>query len=433
MLSWIKTIFARKARVVDPYDQFVAALAEESERQGLRPGDYDAVARSASFGDPKADQLTTNLENYFRIWLATPPPQRSERVVRFVRSIREFRGGSAIDPAKLPGEFLPAVRSRALVSTTLIQSWILGASDESGEVAHAPLVGEFVAVLVRDGIDSISPLMRSNLDFAKLTFDAAMEHAMANFRARNPVVRFEVDPRAPGVFYSGNLEDFQSSLLLLQPGKDYVLPDLLGEPVAVVPSRNQFFVTGSDNIAGLGALLDTAEGAGQQAYYCSRQMLVWRRQGWEPFFLPAGTGAAARQAHISAEHRGSDYQFQKQLLDQLHDKFGRDTFVASLQFWEKAEANPSRFSVTTVTRGATGALVPEAERVGFVDLIIDPATGRVEGEPRARDIVIVTWADAMAIVGHLFEPVPRIYPPRFRMLGFPDSDAWLQLKQKASL
>jgi hypothetical protein len=74
--------------------------------------------------------------------------------------------------------------------------------------------------------------------------------------------------------------------------------------------------------------------------------------------------------------------------------------------------------VTTVTSGATGALVPEAERVGFVDLIIDPAAGRVESEPRARDIVIVTWADAMAIVGHLFEPVAGLYPPRFRTLGF---------------
>jgi hypothetical protein len=34
----------------------------------------------------------------------------------------------------------------------------------------------------------------------------------------------------------------------------------------------------------------------------------------------------------------------------------------------------------------------------------------------------------MDIVGYLFEPVPYLYPPRFRALGFPDADAWLKLK-----
>jgi hypothetical protein len=158
-------------------------------------------------------------------------------------------------------------------------------------------------------------------------------------------------------------------------------------------------------------------------------MLVRRGQRWEPFFFPAGTVAAARQADMSAECRASDYQYQKELLDQLHDNLGRDIFVASHDIWKKAGANPPRFGATTFSSGTTGTLVPEADRIMFVDLIIDPDTGQVEDEP--RDIVMVMWADAMAIAGHLFEPVPGLYPPRFRALGFPDSDAWFQLKQKA--
>jgi hypothetical protein len=422
MLGWLKSIFAR---TVDPYDQFVVALAEECKRQGLTPAGHDPVSRSFTFRDP---QGFTNLENFFRIWLVTPLPERSDHVARFAHSIRESRESSAIDPLKLPGELLPAVRTRYPISTTLIQTWILGAPEESAEVAYAPLAGELVACLVRDKVENLRLVLRSDLDFAKVSFDAALQHAMANFRARNPIVRFEVDPRAPGLFYCDSLKELQSSVLLLDPGEDYALPDLLGEPVVVVPSRNQFFVTGSDNMAGLDVLLTTAERASQLAYYCSSQMLIRRGKRWEPYFFPAGTAAAERQARMSAETRHLDYQSQKRLLDQLHDKLGRDIFVASHMLWEKADGNPSRVSMTTLSSGATGTLVPEADRIMFVDQIIDPATGRVDDKP--RDVAMVMWTDAMAIVGHLFEPVPGLYPPRFRALGFPGSDAWFQLKQK---
>jgi hypothetical protein len=57
---------------------------------------------------------------------------------------------------------------------------------------------------------------------------------------------------------------------------------------------------------------------------------------------------------------------------------------------------------------------------------VDPATGLAQ--KGAPDVADVAWPEAMDIVGHLFEPVPYLYPPRFRALGFPDADAWLKLK-----
>jgi hypothetical protein len=49
---------------------------------------------------------------------------------------------------------------------------------------------------------------------------------------------------------------------------------------------------------------------------------------------------------------------------------------------------------------------------------------------KAREILQVAWSDAMAVAGHLFEPVPDLYPPRYRALGFPDSDMWAKLRTK---
>jgi hypothetical protein len=63
------------------------------------------------------------------------------------------------------------------------------------------------------------PMMRSNLDLAKLSFDQAMACAMAQFRAKAPVPEFEPVPRSAGLFYCSNLEDYQSSLLLMTPGR----------------------------------------------------------------------------------------------------------------------------------------------------------------------------------------------------------------------
>jgi hypothetical protein len=50
---------------------------------------------------------------------------------------------------------------------------------------------------------------------------------------------------------------------------------------------------------------------------------------------------------------------------------------------------------------------------------------------KAREIVQVTWSDAMAVAGHLFEPVPELYPPRYRAVGLPDADTWSRLRTKA--
>ena len=69
--------------------------------------------------------------------------------------------------------------------------------------------------------------------------------------------------------------------------------------------------------------------------------------------------------------------------------------------------------------GTTGPLLPRADRLSLVKQIVDSATGLAQ--KGASDIT-------MDIVGHFFEPVLYLYPPRFSALGFRDADAWLKLK-----
>jgi hypothetical protein len=273
------------------------------------------------------------------------------------------------------------------------------------------------------------PMMRSNLDFAKLSFDQAMACAMAQFRAKAPVPEFEPVPRSAGLFYCSNLEDYQSSLLLMTPGRDFVFPALDGDAVALVPARNQFFVSGSRNRPALSALLNLAETAGRQPHFCSSALWVWRDGCWLEYTFEDGTGEAIKQRRIAVAQLASDYDHQKGLLDHLHQTQNKDIYVAEFMVYRKNDEDGSQFSITTLASGTNGTLLPAVDRLIFVDQIVNPQTGMAA--EKAREIVQVAWSDAMVVAGHLFEPVPQLYPPRYRAVGFPDADTWSRLRTKA--
>jgi hypothetical protein len=120
--------------------------------------------------------------------------------------------------------------------------------DATNETAWLPFAGDLAACVIQDMPDTMSQMARANLTFADLSIEQAMSRAMANL-ARLPSPIFE--PLDRGVVGCNNLEDHQSALLLPEPGKGYALPPVEGRPVALVPSRNLFYLTVSAN-AGAG-------------------------------------------------------------------------------------------------------------------------------------------------------------------------------------
>src|SRR5262245_30196410 len=129
MFSHLRSLFRPKPVIVDPYEQFVVAFIEECKRQGRKPASYDHQTRSFVFGGPKGHNQTVFLDNSFRVWCRSDAKARAEQLSRFVRSLGEMEGEAAIDPAKLPAELMPGVRSRVLISHALIQNWIQGAPE----------------------------------------------------------------------------------------------------------------------------------------------------------------------------------------------------------------------------------------------------------------------------------------------------------------
>ncbi len=426
MFNRLRSLFRPKPEIADPYEQFVVAFVEECGRQGRKLTSYDHQTRSFVFGDPKGINHTVFLENNFRVWCQRDAKARAEQLSRFVRSLGEMGAVSA----DLSAELMPGIRSRALLSHALTQNWIQGAPEgNDNETAWTSFCGELVACVVHDRQDSMALVTRSHLDSAKLSFNQAMAQAMAQFRTKAPAPDFVPDPRAPGLYYCSNLEDYQSSLLLMTPGEDFKLPALDGDAVALVPSRNQFFVTGSRNRPALKLLLHLAETAGQQPHFCSSALLVRRDGRWVEYAFDAGTNEVAKQHQIAIAQLASDYGRQKELLDELHRSQSKDIHVATFMVYRRKDQQGSEFSMTALASAAHGTLLPVADRLTSVDQIMDPQTGLVS--EKAREIVTIGWSDAMSVASHLFQPVPNLYPPRYRTLGFPDADTLEKLRTRA--
>lgn len=425
MFEWLKKRLVGQQAVVDPYEEFVREFVAECQRQELVPKSYDPNARGFLFVRDDGSEMTFFMHNGFREWLDRNRPGRTELMKRFVGSVFDSLHSEELDPAKLPDELMPGIRSASQISNVLIRNWLAGAPDDnSSATAFQPFAGDLVACALRDRINSVAQMAHSHLAFAKLSLDQAMERAMANFRSKVPKPVFE--PVGDGVFGSNNLADHQSAMLLLTPGVDYPLPAIEGPPIAVVPSRNVFYLTGRANEVGLMRALDIAQKAGQMGHFLSSAILQWDGHRWVEAELAGGFGA--RQREIRQHQIAADYNSQKQLLDQYHQSRGEDIFVANLMLF-KPRDSVELFSVANLASGTIGTLLPHADRLFFGKQIVDPQTGLAEQVP--QDKADVAWSDAMAIAGDLFEEVPYLQPPRLKALGFPTGDLWTRLKAAA--
>jgi hypothetical protein len=424
MFDWIRKTLAKTQPAADPYEQFVREFIAECRRQNILPKSYDPQARAFVFARDDGSDLTLQMHNMFAEWLSRDQARRAELIARFVQSVVETRTDSQLSPEELPGELMPGIRSHAQISNLMLHNWLNGApADDSFATAYLPFAGDLVVCTMRDHSRSMSQMTNANLAAASLSIEQAMQHAMVNFRNRLPPPAFQ--SLGDGLFGCNNLEDHQSALLLFAPGQDYPLPPIDGTPVVAVPGRNVFYLTGAANRPGIARLLDLAGKASEQPHFCSSSLLQWNGQHWVEGRIPMGDDLDKRQREIAQHQLAADYNAQKQLLDQYYQKQGRDIFVASVMLF-RARNSSEIFSLATLASGTTGTLLPHADRLAFGKQIIDPATGLAQQKP--GDYVQVAWSSAMDIVGHLFEPVPYLYPPRLRALGFPQADEWAKLK-----
>jgi hypothetical protein len=378
--------------------QFARRVERRLRGQGIvDPIEFDTDTFALRWTDGVAER-TLNLENLYADCGRCLPWRRSRLVRDFVAGVVD--ASSDVFPSwEAVGErVLPAVRHRSYIEACRLSA--LAAGKEPQELPFEPVAGGIVTLLAYDA----PTFMGLPTAAAQLRWGISLGQGLA--RAVSNLERMS-KPRwsspAPGVYVSGWQDDYDSSRILSEP----VLRDLAvdGTMVAIVPDRSCLVVTGLGDAESLRAALELAAGMATPRPI-SRIPLVRSSTGWETLELAAGHPCYALWRRLVLEETAQCYEAQREELESLFARLGRDVFVASFTVTEDPKGH--RCSRCVWTAGAV-SLLPDTDLVGLVDL------SRPEGQQ------LLGCFETKALQEHCGELLEAtgFYPIRYQVESFP--------------
>jgi uncharacterized protein YtpQ (UPF0354 family) len=323
-----------------------------------------------------------------------------ERVVKlWVRNSFSLSKDMPEDFEDVKPDLLPVVRSRSHFEFNSLRAEV-----EKGKPASLPyqVLGEHFGVgLVYDLPELMRSVPQDNLDAWGMTFYEALEVAMENLLSLP--AKFVGPPSGEGIYLSATGDSYDGSRLLLT---DIIRQfQVKGEPIAMIPNRDNLVVVGSEDVEGLSGMLKLAAEAMEQPRPISGIALRLDGDEWAPWLPGVSHPLYKDFQRLRLQSLGQDYAEQKELLDKLHERTGEDVFVATFSIVQTPDGK--LFSWAVWAAEVTHALLPKTDVLML---------GRVGGEVR-----MVEWQRVLALAGDLMEPMD-IYPSRFRVREFPSKE-----------
>ena len=334
--------------------------------------------------------------------------------------LAEFVGGAAAIPSlpAIPSEFasakpglMPAIRDAAYFNIIQLMQRKDGKANRAMEVVTKPFVGGLVVALAYDTERSITSINRESFEKWGVSLDEAFAAAKDNLWERT-------DPGQVagqnGVYWSQWGDSYDSSRLLLTELIYRLSVD--GDPVAFVPNRNELWLTGTNNSAGLAAILrDGMESHFNRGHPLSPDLYVLLDGTWK-VYVPEDASLRDAWMKIKRRRDAIDYAQQQELLNAIHQRENVDIYVASYMIFERKDG--LTHSACVWTKGVDSSL-PRAENISFV---VDTEGG---------DHFVVSWDAAAPIVGNLLEEETEFVPARYRVREFPDASQIAELRRLA--
>lgn len=178
---------------------------------------------------------------------------------------------------------------------------------------------------------------------------------------------------------------------------------LRGNPIAMIPSRENLVVVGSEDAEGVSRMLKMANEAVKQPHAISGIALRLVGEDWVPWLPDVSHPLYKGFQRFHLQTLGQNYAEQKELLDKLYQKTGKDIFVASFSVTQAKDGTVRSWAAWAAD--VTDAMLPKT------DVLLLGRSGG--GKPR-----MVQWQKAMDVAGDLLEPLD-IYPFRYRVREFP--------------
>lgn len=377
-------------------EKFAAMMIDAMRQAGLEePVKYDEEGFALTIPPDRKIHLGNAYEEY----------QAAPRDVRH-HVVEHYAYGVFISPEDLTPETFdeaapnlrPVVRGRMYPEYMRMQAEIDG--DPYVDVPHRVVGEHFVEMLAYDMPNRILYLPTNQFEEWGVSVEEAFEAAHENIRAIGGA--FE---GSPGHIYVGAWDDSYAASRVLVPEMILKL-HVQGRPVVALPNREFLIVTGSSDHAAMQQMGRMIAEAEREPRFESSVVLSLEDDGWRPFLPPRSSDAYEILHRHQVASLWRDYDEQKRLLDDLHDRRGVDIHVATFAAHEDRVSH----ELTTVAVWSEGveALLPRAENVGFTAGA--PEDPSVLGSAPSERVV--------EVAGDLMEPTDD-WPERRRVRKFP--------------
>lgn len=374
-----------------------ALMAHAQHNSFAHPMHFDAD-RARILTGANGDQIV-NLANLYKQYRDAARADRPRVLEMCMAILRDTSLPQRFEEVR--AKLLPAVRARSYAESVRLSARLAGTALPG--TSAAALGDDVVTVIAVDDADSMCIVTAAQLDTWGVSFDEALDAALDNLRAI-PGGGFVRDP--DGVMVGDWNDAYDSSRLLLP---DLVHRAGIGDPVAMIPTRDSILLAPAGDRRALLAMLAMADTARkEQGRTVSAAMYHFRNRGAQPY-TPDDEEVARGLAQLRQRYLADDYADQKTLLDDLHDKHDIDLFVASFMLVQDNHAR-EEFSLCTWSEGVD-ALLPKSDRIALV---------RFNEQGKAQRAGMYDWDTVSAVARHLMTPEPDTYPIRYRVRQFPD-------------
>jgi uncharacterized protein YtpQ (UPF0354 family) len=378
-------------------DEFAQLLTDRIHQAGEKGGIVYEAEEFRLRGEGERAPILF-LTNAYKEFCSADEGLRKRVVKHWVRNWFNLSKDMPEDFEDAKSDLLPIVRSRAHFDINSLREEV-----ENGKPLALPyqVLGEHFGVgLVYDLPELMQSIQQAQLDAWGITFYEAMEVARENLSALP--AKFIGPQSGEGAYLSATGDSYDGSRLLLT---DIIRRfQVKGDPVALIPNRENLVIVGSEDDEGLSGMLKMTTEALKQPRPISGIALRLHGDEWVPW-LPAVSHPPYKDfRQLQLQTLGQNYAEQKDLLDKLHVRNGEDVFVASFSALPAPDGRVLSYATWTDT---TNSLLPKT------DVLV---LGRLGGEPR-----VVEWQRVMDVAGDLVEPLD-IYPPRYRVREFPSEE-----------
>ncbi len=297
-------------------------------------------------------------------------------------------------------DLLPVIRSRAHFELSTLRREL-----EQGDQYSWPyqVLGEhFGVALVYDLSGAMRPVPQANLDAWGVTFYEALDIAKENLRE---IPATFIGPTVGDGVYLSETEDSYDASRLLFPE---VLQEfhIIGDPIALVLTRAQMVVLGSEDVERLCGIAEVALGAVESPLYVSGIAMHYDGDEWVPWLPPPDHPAYYAFRHLRIQTMMQEYAEQRELLEKLQARNKEEGFVVTYDARQNPQGEP--FSYSIWAGNVLPALLPKTDLIAFTE-------GGDDALPR-----LVPWERVVKEAGDLMEPVD-IYPSRYRVRRYPSA------------